>query len=100
MAGSTTEQQPRYLSPTEVMATFSPGDEWTWWQEAHYLWTTQTAQMKLLAADIKANGIKEPIVTGDDGRLWDGHHRLVIAAGLGLESIPAFWPENIWGEDD
>ncbi len=48
-----------------------------------------------LEADIRANGIKEPIeirVRGDGSLIvWDGLHRLAIAVHLGLSSVPVYY---------
>ena len=48
-----------------------------------------------LLEDIRKNGILEPVeirVRQDGSRiLWDGLHRVKIAAALGLESVPAFF---------
>lgn len=38
---------------------------------------------------LKAQGrVEQPILLGSDGRIWDGHHRLVAARRLGFEIIP------------
>lgn len=41
-----------------------------------------------LATSIQAEGIREPVLLGNDGRVWDGHHRIVVAMRLGIESVP------------
>lgn len=33
-------------------------------------------------------GITMPVLIGNDGRLWDGHHRLRIAVRLGIPFVP------------
>lgn len=32
--------------------------------------------------------IEQPVCLGPDGRVWDGHHRIVAARRLGLTEIP------------
>ena len=48
-----------------------------------------------LLEDIRKNGILEPVEirTRQDGSriLWDGLHRVKIAAALGLETVPVFF---------
>jgi ParB-like chromosome segregation protein Spo0J len=44
--------------------------------------------MASLVADISANGVREPILLGDDGRVWDGHHRICAAIELNLTELP------------
>jgi len=48
-----------------------------------------------LLEDIRKNGIKEPVeirIREDGSRiLWDGLHRVKIAAALGMESVPVFF---------
>ncbi|WP_420386231.1 RHS repeat-associated core domain-containing protein [Roseivirga sp.] len=54
--------------------------------------TMSNRQFAKLKADIKQNGIREPIkYTTYNGRRYvvDGHHRLRAARELGMESIPA-----------
>lgn len=41
-----------------------------------------------LRRDIARNGITVPVVYDQRGRLIDGHHRLQIAAELGIENVP------------
>ena len=48
-----------------------------------------------LMDDIRKNGILEPVeirIREDGSRiLWDGLHRVKIAAALGLETVPVFF---------
>ena len=50
-----------------------------------------------LLEDIQKNGILEPVeirIREDGSRiLWDGLHRVKIAAALGLEFVPVFFRE-------
>lgn len=60
--------------------------DWAWREEYDNL-IDQPDTQKLLAR-IRAEGIREPVLLGTDGRVWDGHHRIVIAMHLGLDSVP------------
>lgn len=60
--------------------------DWPWREEYDNL-IDQPGTQKLLAR-IRDEGIREPILLGTDGRVWDGHHRIIIAMHLGLDSVP------------
>jgi hypothetical protein len=32
--------------------------------------------------------VEQPVCLGSDGRVWDGHHRIVAARRLGFASVP------------
>jgi len=71
---SATEQ----IRPTELQPTQGP--------------TMSNRQFKALKADIKANGIKDPVqyVEHNGGKhIIDGHHRVRAANALGMPSVPA-----------
>lgn len=72
----------------EFIATVKDGDEHGWQTELAYLWFNHRDRLGPLIADIRANGITEPIHIGVDGRCWDGHHRIAAAAWIGLREIP------------
>lgn len=42
----------------------------------------------MLEAHAAEHGISQPVCLGPDGRVWDGHHRIVAARRLGLDSLP------------
>lgn len=62
--------------------------DWTWDEEFADLDTIHPEELRALHQDIATNGIKEPVLIGNDGRLWDGHHRLRIAVRLGIGYVP------------
>jgi hypothetical protein len=77
--------------------------DWTWSDEFQHLTNDpahaeKTAQ---LIADLAENGMRDPIVLGSDGRLWDGHHRVVAAIHLGWKYVPCVYSmsERAEGED-
>jgi len=76
---------------SDLLAGWAPGsydDRWTWNDEREWLWHCHREQMVDLIADISANGVKEPVLLGDDLRVWDGHHRICAAIELGLDEVP------------
>lgn len=62
--------------------------EWSWEEESDDLWDWDSAHMNTLCDSIQREGIIYPVLVGDDGRLWDGHHRVVAAMALGLSEVP------------
>lgn len=93
--------QPDRLSIREIMQGWIPASEpapWTWEQESrdilericvccdrpgHY-------QFLLLLKMLDKGefwGQAESPILGYDGRIWDGHHRILAAAALGWESL-------------
>lgn len=73
---------------TDLLRDYCDGDEHGWDAEFDYLRRDHAARIGDLARDIAANGIREPITLGSDGRVWDGHHRLCVAAELGITDVP------------
>lgn len=73
----------------DLMGLFVPGDEHSWEAEIQWLWENHTAKLLGLMQDVMLNGFLEPVVLGDDGRLWDGHHRVLVALALNLDTVPA-----------
>lgn len=50
-------------------------------------WRGTSSSLADLISDIAANGVTTPLMLGDDGRVWDGHHRLFVARLLGIEVL-------------
>lgn len=67
----------------------SQGDEWTWSQEARWCWDNEFDVMVKLVSSLLDEGQREPVMVGDDGRLWDGHHRLVGLIAIGETYVDA-----------
>ncbi|MBE4761706.1 ParB N-terminal domain-containing protein [Streptomyces caniscabiei] len=65
-------------------------EDWPWEEE----WAdldrrhAETGYLDRLTEQIRENGITMPVLIGSDGRLWDGHHRLCVAARLGIGYVP------------
>lgn len=75
----------------DLLTRWRPGsqnDEWDWDDEYDWCWGHHQAAMADLVADIARNGIREPVLLGDDGRVWDGHHRIAAAIHLFLTEVP------------
>jgi hypothetical protein len=81
-----------WLPPEFIFTTYRNGDGNGWDEEFEWIGTCHYPRK--LIADIAVNGIREPILLGDDGRVWDGHHRLYAAMVLGLEEVPTTRPRN------
>lgn len=70
-----------------LLDVYSVGSgDWSWDEEYTKL-IDQPGTRKLLDR-IRAEGIREPILLGTDGRVWDGHHRIIIAMHIGIDSVP------------
>lgn len=76
------------LPVEDLIARWRVGShEWSWDQEYVDLWLgepSHSGRIHELFESISAEGIREPVLLGNDGRVWDGHHRVVIAMVLGL----------------
>lgn len=86
------------ISLADLLATVPPGhrdEPWTWGDEerdialrlclccgkvGHHQETVETR--------IAVEGLTEGVCIGGDGRLHDGHHRVIAALHLGIERIP------------
>lgn len=76
------------MHPRSIMEKWRPGSaEWTWPEEAVDVIGRDPAGFAALLTDIHKNGVLEPVLLGDDGRVWDGHHR-VLAALLAARYVP------------
>jgi hypothetical protein len=84
----------RWAPADEIMAGWRPGsyDEhpeigapWTWADEAADL--DSRGELAPIVFSVRLVGILAPVLLGDDGRVWSGHHR-IIAGGRAGELIP------------
>lgn len=76
------------VSLVELLSTVKDGDEHGWDAEFEYLRMEHGARIRSLIGSILRTGIRAPILIGDDGRVWDGHHRLYAAHVLGFKQVP------------
>lgn len=82
----------------EVMRRWRPGSydpPWDWDDEERELHAFVCAccgepghYQRQLEEYIAKHGITQGVCLGTDGRVWDGHHRIVAAKRLGIEVIP------------
>jgi len=72
----------------DVLRLYQDGDEHGWDTEFEYLRTEHRDAIRRLTASVQRHGIRQPILLGTDGRVWDGHHRLCVADALGLARVP------------
>lgn len=100
---------------TELLDTFVPGSfnqPWTWDDEENDILVRECCCCSMLCHDpqiglpghyqyqlerhIYEYGIPGAILLGNDGRVWDGHHRVVAARRLGFRKVPVQgWTEGI-----
>jgi ParB-like chromosome segregation protein Spo0J len=81
-----------FMSIETVLAEYRDGDEHGWDTEFEYLETHHGERIAALRASIAEEGMREPVLLGSDGRVWDGHHRLCVANELGMKMIPVTRP--------
>lgn len=78
---------PRKVNLQALKRVFDVGSgEWPWEEECKRLLNRD--RTKQLIESIRAEGIREPILLGNDGRVWDGHHRITAATLLGIHEVP------------
>lgn len=80
------------MAVADILAQYVPGDEHEWGVEFAWLRDHHSEALRELSLSIQEHGIREPVVLGDDGRVWDGHHRLLVANTLGLNGVPVTSP--------
>lgn len=67
-----------------LMEEVQDGDQHGWATELRSLWTEDREKLLALMDQVLAEGFLTPVEVGPDGRLWDGHHRVAVAAALGI----------------
>lgn len=84
------EAYPNRLPTATVLKRYRPGSgDWDWPTEwADIIQHDGGVTIAGLISDIATHGVREPLLLGDDGRVWDGHHRLLVARLLGIETLP------------
>ena len=84
----TETQRSATIRLAELLRDYTPGDGHSWETEFEWLKNHHNGKLALLILNILTYGIREPILLGDDGRVWDGHHRIAVAHQLGLDEVP------------
>jgi hypothetical protein len=72
----------------DLLRDYTPGDGHSWDDEMQWLKENHNGRLALLTLNILAHGIREPILLGNDGRVWDGHHRIYVAHQLKIQEVP------------
>lgn len=68
----------------------SQGDDWTWADEYEALHddsVTEAIRERVFDEGIDFIDHLAPVLLGNDGRVWDGHHRICIAIECGLPAL-------------
>ena len=88
------------LRVADILHDYQDGNQIGWENEFAWLRLHDEARLDRLADSVQSFGFLSPINLGDDGRIWDGHHRLCVAVMLGIDRIPArdCWEE--WEDED
>lgn len=78
------------ISINELLRTFVPGSaDWSWEEEFQDLETRDSELLREIEDSIRRYGQIEPIELGNDGRVWDGHHRILVMRRLDQTHIRA-----------
>lgn len=79
----------------DLLAQYVPGSGKTWDEEEAEILARRCIccdqpghYQQQLEAHIAEHGLDQGVCLGDDGRVWDGHHRITAARRLGIEFIP------------
>lgn len=71
----------------DLLANWRDGEEHGWQTEFDDVKTRFTAEFDEIANSIQEHGQKEPVLLGNDGRVWDGHKRLTVLHTLGIDTV-------------
>ena len=82
------------MDAARIMEQYRPGScdaPWDWMDEAADIALRECAccgkaghHQEKIEQSIAAEGFREPVLLGDDGRVWDGHHRILAGRRLRL----------------
>lgn len=88
----------RVESLERILAEYAPGSRaqpWTWDDEERDILQRvccccgEPGHYQLaLEVLLREHGITQGVCLGSDGRVWDGHHRIVAARRLGIKNVP------------
>lgn len=67
-----------------LMEVARDGDGIGWSNELRRIWSEDRDKTLALMDRVMAEGFLAPVEIGVDGRLWNGHHRVAVAAALGI----------------
>ena len=84
-----------------ILDNFTPGDEdRTWDTEFKAILNFNPPHVGKLWTDIEENGMRVPVLLGDDGRVWNGHHRLLIARLLDMQEVPVVHAQDGYTDEE
>ena len=74
-------REPRTMDARKLMEEWDVGSgDWSWLDEITDIIEREGDQsFWRFVETIRAEGVREPVLLGDDGRVWDGHHRIIAA---------------------
>lgn len=86
------------MALSELLSTVPPGHRdqpWTWDDEERNLRLRLCLccgkpghHQQVIEERIRQSGVVPPVCIGEDGKLHDGHHRVIAAKTLGIPDIP------------
>ena len=86
------------MNTSTLLATIPPGhrpEPWTWDDEERDIRSRlclccgrQGHHQEEIERRMREHGFMDGVCVGDDGRLHDGHHRVVAAKALGIRMVP------------
>ena len=86
------------IALADLLTTVPPGhrkEPWTWEDEERDIWSRLCLccgqpghYQETVEAHIAEHGLTEGVCIGEDGRLHDGHHRVIAAKTLRIERVP------------
>lgn len=85
---------PQTMLVETLLSEYRDGDEHGWPTEFAWLIEHHTKKVLNLLGEVREEGIRDPILLGPDKRVWDGHHRLLVARILGIRRVPVSHPEG------
>lgn len=74
---------------SHLIAKWHPGSfdpPWSWLDETAEIISVDGPEFSALINHIRQHGIQEPVLLGDDDRVWDGHHRICAALIIGPDT--------------
>lgn len=74
-------------SPRVDVVPTTNGERAEQW-ETEFRELSQRIRFWQVLESVRSEGMRRPVLLGNDGRVWDGHHRILAAAVLGRVSIP------------
>ena len=80
------------MSLAVLMQTYRPGSaDWSWKEEFADLRARDGEVLAWLRREMSGGKwVGEGVLLGDDGRVWDGHHRLLVSTEQGRAMVPVW----------